>query len=349
MKRNWILAAAMVGALTVAGCGGSSDSSSTGTGTATLYGITDSTVTTLGNYLGVEVEAVDTSVSDEDVQNEIDNLLQANQTTQTLDKTTVEDGDIVDIDFTGYLDGEAFDGGSAEGYTLEIGSGSFIDGFEDGLIGREVGEKVSLNLTFPENYGSSDLAGQDVVFDVTINGIVEYVTPEWNDEFVQSNSSYDNTADYEAAIREELQTSNETNAENTKRSNLIQTIIDSSEFDVADSDLQTLKDSLSENYSYYASLYGMETEDFIESYYGTTLDELALYQLQSVLTVNAITEDAGLSLSDEEYQSGLEELAEQYGYESTDEFVEAYGEENIQASLLYDKTIDYVMENAIEK
>lgn len=136
----------------------------------------------------LKFRAVSVEVTDEEIQAQIDNLLNSYPDVKTVEgKTTIEEGDIVNIDFVGKLDGEPFEGGSSgEGGTnLEIGSGSFIDGFEDGLIGKTTGSTVELPLTFPEEYSlNPDLAGKDVVFEVTIHDIVEYVTPEWNDEFV---------------------------------------------------------------------------------------------------------------------------------------------------------------------
>lgn len=165
-------------------------------------------ITKLGNYKGVEIAKDNVEVSDDEVQSEIDNLLASYPEYQKLDKTTVRGRRLGQYRFVGKKDGEAFEGGSSSegGYDLLIGSGSFIDGFEDGLIGKNVGDSFELPLTFPDTYTPNpDLAGQDVVFDVTINAIEEQVDAEWNDAFVQKNTDYETVDEYVAATKESLQ------------------------------------------------------------------------------------------------------------------------------------------------
>ena len=170
----------------LSGCGSSKSSTSTGNADSAEK------LVKLGDYKNIEVE-VDKSyeISDNSVQETIENyFLTAPIYTENKEKDTVADGDVANIDYEGTKDGEAFDGGSAKGYNLKIGSGTFIDGFESGLIGKKVGETVDLNLTFPEDYGSEDLAGKDVVFKVTINSIQDESYPTYdtlNDEYVKDN------------------------------------------------------------------------------------------------------------------------------------------------------------------
>ena len=250
----------------------------------------------------------------------------------------------------GKLDGEVFEGGTSPegGYDLLIGSGSFIDGFEDGLIGKEVGTSFELPLTFPETYTPNpDLAGQDVVFEVTVNAIEEETTPEWNDEFVQANTEYDSVDAYMEGTRTSLQEQKDSQ----KEYYVMQAIVDDSEFACADSDIQSLVDTKTQQYESYASMYGMELADFLSAV-GVSEDSLkedAQFQVQCALVIDAIAKAENMTISDEEYQTGLEDLAKQYSADSAEAFEEQYGKDEVVNSLLYDKVLDYVAEQAVIK
>ena len=167
----------------------------------------------LGDYKGIEYTREVAEVTDTQIQSQVDSLLSSlTETTEVTDRP-IEEGDTANIDFVGTMNGEEFDGGSGEGFDLEIGSDSFIDGFEDGLIGHSVGEKVSLDLTFPENYQSEDLAGKDVNFAVTINSISVKTTPELTDEVVKENTDYDTVDAYKDSVRKDLEKQAEEDAD----------------------------------------------------------------------------------------------------------------------------------------
>ncbi len=352
MKKRWMTAALVCVLALTGGCGKSKSTDTakteTETGIASLY--PDSKITKLGNYKGVEVAKADLEVTDDEIQTEIDNLLASNPTYTKLDKTVVEDGDWVNIDYVGKLDGEAFEGGTSPegGYDLLIGSGSFIDGFEDGLIGKEVGTSFELPLTFPETYTPNpDLAGQDVVFEVTVNAIEEETTPEWNDEFVQANTEYDSVDAYMEGTRTSLQEQKDSQ----KEYYVMQAIVDDSEFACADSDIQSLVNTKTKQYESYASMYGMELADFLSAV-GVSEDSLkedAQFQVQCALVIDAIAKAENMTISDEEYQTGLEDLAKQYSADSAEDFEEQYGKDEVVNSLLYDKVLDYVAEQAVVK
>lgn len=351
MTKKWIAAALVCALALTGGCGKSKavdSAKETAAGIAGQY--PESKLTKLGNYKGVEISSADVQVTDEEVQNEIDNLLASNPTYQKLDKTTVEDGDWVNIDFVGKKDGEAFEGGSSDegGYDLLIGSGSFIDGFEDGLIGKSVGESLSLPLTFPESYPQNpDLADQEVVFDVTVNAIEEQVTPEWNDEFVQANTEYQTVDEYVEALKASLQEQKDSQ----KSYYVMQAIVNDSEFECADSDVQTVVDAKKQQYETYASYYGMGLEDFLAATNMSedTLKEDAVFQVECTLAIDAVAKAENMTISDEEYQTGLADLAEQYGADSGESFEEQYGKEDVENSLLYDKVLNFLTEQAVVK
>lgn len=363
MKKRTLALLALAGLLVfTAACGGKKDSEKTSEKPAAEEeDIQNSKITKLGTYKGVEVPAASTEVTDEEVQAEIDRLLAAHQEAVPVEgKTVVEEGDTVNIDYVGKRNGEEFQGGNSNGagYNLTIGSHSFIDGFEDGLIGKEVGGTYDLNLTFPEQYPNNpDLAGQAVVFTVEVHNIVKMQNPEWNDDFVKANTEYGTVDAYMEGTRASLKKAKEKNAQDEKEYNVIQAIIDHSEFDCAEEDVASLKDQMKQEYQSYAAGAGMEFADFLMYYMGGMTEEqfdvqvqnLAEFQLKSRLAVEAISEAENLKLTEEEYQKGLASLAADNGYEDGAAMEKEYGRTKIEKSLTYDKTIDFVVGKAVEK
>ncbi len=338
----------------------SGSSVSASTGESIEYNALD--YVTLGEYKGIEVTETVQAVTEGSIKTAIENALEDNKEKKETKKDTVEDGDIVNIDYKGTKDGVAFDGGTAEGYDLTIGSHSFIDGFEDGLIGAKVGKTVKLNLTFPEDYASTDLAGQDVVFEVKVNSIMEEIKPEYNDEFVQNISDFKTTKEYEEYLKETLTTENESEAENTMKTELQNTVKENAEFKgfpegLVESEVQKYKDSMEKQIQ---ASYGMALEDYIKEM-GTTEDEfneeITSYMKENVETemlVKAIAETEGIEVTEDDYQKQLEEDLKSYGNSygfSTTEDVEKYlnengGVEEYKYSMLFNKVWDYVAENA---
>lgn len=364
MKKRWIAALALSGVLALtAACGKGGDAAEEGHTAGEAAGdiaaeYPDSSLTRLGKYEGVEVAAIDTEVTDEEIQAQIDNLLASYPDSVPIEgKTVVEEGDIVNIDYVGRLDGEEFEGGSSggAGFDLEIGSGRFIDGFEDGLIGKEVGTTVDLPLTFPDPYTNPDLAGQDVVFEVTIHAIVEHVTPEWNDEFASEHTGYDTAAAYEESLRESLQQQKEESAVSQRQYEAMQAVIADSEFECSEEELQSLRDSRTQEYETYASYYGLELDDFLlqamqmtREDFDSEVETWADFQLKCTLAVDAIAKAENITVSEEEYETGLQQLADDYGAESPEAFEEEYGRSTVENSLLYDKTVEFVTDRAVE-
>ena len=357
MKNKLVITALLAGMLALTAACGGKDKTAEEAGIAAEF--PNSKVTKLGSYKGVEVPAVSVEVTDEEIQAQIDNLLNSYPDVKTVEgKTTIEEGDIVNIDFVGKLDGEPFEGGSSgEGGTnLEIGSGSFIDGFEDGLIGKTTGSTVELPLTFPEEYSlNPDLAGKDVVFEVTIHDIVEYVTPEWNDEFVQKNTEYASVDAYVEAARELMKKQKEENAKGEEEYSVMEAIIADSEFECDEKELQSLKDTQIQQYETYASYYGVGLDEFLLSAMQLTreafdeqINEMANFQLKCTLIVDAVAREEKLTLTDEEYKEGLESLAGEFNAESPEAFEKQYGRDMVENSLLYDKTVDFLTEHAVE-
>ena len=286
------------------------------------------------DYKGIEVEEVlAAEVTDEDVEDAIQSSLEENATTKEVKDRAVKDGDTANIDYTGKVDGEEFDGGSAEGYDLEVGSGSFIDGFEEQIIGHEIGEKFYINVTFPEDYMSEDVAGKDAVFTVKINSISVQKLPELNDKFVKSVSEESTNVDeYKEEIRNQLTADNEEEAESTFEANVIQAVVDKAEVSGYDEDeLSELKE---QNKAYYeqiiSSFYGMTVEDYLEESGQTEedfekeIEESCKEILKQQMVCEYIAEQEKLTISDEEYQQKLEEMVSEYGYADVDALIADY-------------------------
>ena len=301
---------------------------------------------TLGEYKGLTVEVDPVEVTDEQVMDKI-----ASETKQTLTEGTVEDGDTVNIDYVGKIDGEEFDGGSAEGYDLEIGSCTFIDGFEDGIIGMQVGETKDLELTFPEDYHSEDLAGKDVVFTVTVNSISR--VPELTDEVADSVVEGMTAEAYQESVRQELEDSAKESQKSDAQQKLLQAVYDNATISgYPEENLQYTINRAKNYYEWLASMYGMTLDDYLTNY-GMTQDEF-MEQIQPVaeealgeeMTLLAIAEEENIEVSDEEYQAGLARYAEAQGMDDPSKLEEAYGENYIRNSLLQEKVLNFLYENA---
>ncbi len=369
-RKNFLVLMGMAAMLTFTVCGNSSEASETETETEALseaaedeteaeteeaaeavrptYTASDYVV--LGEYTGLTVQVEVTEVTDEDVLAEAQDMISYSDAVETLTEGTVQEGDTVDISYVGKMDGEEFDGGSGD-YELEIGSGTFIDGFEEGLIGVEVGETVDLELTFPEDY-YEELAGQDVVFTVTVNGIL-YV-PELSDEVVEiaTDGEYTDVDSYLAYIREYLEEDADYYYESDVQEAIYAAVAAGSEITEYPQDLVDYSmDEAISYYEYYAALFSMEYEDFIEAYFGsvetfeTELEEAVKDGVKQELVLMAIAEAEELDLTDEEYEAGLEQYASDYGYDSGEDMEAEYGETEMRRYILLDKVFEFLVEN----
>ena len=317
--------------------------------TAYLSGITAADYVDLpADYaaLTVEVEPV-AEVTDEQVEEMIESQRNAKRELQEVTKRTkVQTGDVVNIDYVGRIDGEEFDGGSAEGYDLEIGSGSFIEGFEDGLIGQKVGDTVTLELTFPEDYGDSTKAGVDAEFEVTINSIQEYVVPKLTDQFVTELGIVDdfgnavNTVDgLRTFVRNYLVESNESQYTQRLEEAIRNALTEKSTFkkDVPEAMVTRMTESITAELTSYASQYGIDLKTLMQLAYGSTeesyeqdIRNMAIESSQKNIILKAIGDKEGLSMSDDDFQAELEVAISNSGYTSAAdvpvEDVESYRE-----------------------
>lgn len=300
----------------------------------------------LGDYKGIELTKSITKVTDDEVTNE----MESKAVELTGSDVTVEDGDTAIIDFVRKLNGVAFDGGTASNYELEIGSGSFIDGFEDGLIGVKKGDTVDLNLTFPESYQSTELAGKDVVFTVTVNGVKR--KPQLNDEWLAANTNYATLAEFAAETKQKLEDAAETTASNTlESSGLDQVISNSTVKKYYKSLIEQGESQYEKRLNAYASAYGKSLSELLaaqgmtESQYQNQKQKQAVSYAQVAMVVYAIAQDAGLSEADAEYQTILNDLANNYNMDAAT-FSSTYGESLVKSSVMSQYAMNYIVSNA---
>ncbi len=317
---------------------------------AYLNGITVSDYVTLGDYKGVKVSVDAAVVTDEYLDSYIDYVLQSNMLTTEVTDRPVQEGDIVNIDYEGKIDGVAFDGGTAEGYDLAIGSGSFIDGFEDGLIGAETGETRDVEVTFPEDYHGTDVAGKDAVFTVTVNSISVETLPELTDEFVQGlGVGAETVEEYRQYAYDLLMEEQQANHDAEAEMAVLETVMNNAKLQDPPEDMTNRYYSrLIDNMNYYASMYGYDLETFL-SLNGTseeTIMESARNAAKQLITMQAIAEAEGMEVTDEELDEEIEANAVSMGYEDADAYREALDAEGYREYMLTEKVLDFLLENA---
>lgn len=284
---------------------------------------------TITSYKGVEVDKIDKpEVSDDDVDAQIQSTM-IDHIADITEQRAAKEGDKAIIDFVGKKDGEAFQGGTSSNYALELGSNTFIDGFEDGIIGHTPGETFDLNLTFPENYQSTDLAGQEVVFTVTLNGFL----PELSDDIVKILADKSETVEeYKKEVKNDLQATKDESYESSLKEAAWNAILDNTEVkEYPEDKVQEYIDMMNEQYETMASYYNMEFEDFLTTYmqmdqdtYDEKVKEAAEKQVKSDLARDLLLDNVKkIDTSDEARQSIYEQYAEYYGYSDVDSFLEA--------------------------
>ena len=308
----------------------------------------------LGEYKDLNVEKEDAEVNEEEIEAEIDKARNQHSQLVSSDKELVEEGDFVIIDFEGKKDGEKFPGGSAEEYSLEIGSNTFIPGFEEQLVGAKVGEELEINVTFPEDYNAKDLAGEEVVFDVEVKEIKEKQLPELNDEFAKEVSDYETFEEYKESVQEKLQKNKEERTEREYENKLIETASENAEVDVPDKMVEEELDKMYQNFAQSVSQQGMEVEDYLD-YMGTDEEgwreqnrEAAENRTRSNLILEAIAEKEGIEISEEEIEEQIEEIAENNDQdpEQIKAFLQMQGQlDGLKDGLKMQKTIEYLKEN----
>jgi len=312
---------------------------------------------TLGKYMGVTVTKIDTSVSDEEVDAELENQRNKNARTVTVTDRPVAEGDTAVIDFEGFVDGVAFEGGKGENHPLEIGSHTFIDTFEDQLVGKNTGDEVEVNVTFPEKYQAADLAGKPATFKVKINEIKAKELPELDDEFAQDAAGVDTLAEYKEEIKKNLTEKKETEAKKTKEDEAIQKIIDKSKMDLPEAMIETQCETMVEEFAQRIAQSGLTMEQYLQ-FSGMTVDQLkdqvrpeATTRIQSSLVLEQIAKEENIEVTDADIDAEVEKMAKAYGMEA-DKLKEYMGDaekESMKKDLAITKAVDLIMDNVKER
>lgn len=313
---------------------------------------------TLGDYKGIEYTKDVQEVTDDDVEQQLNSFVEGLAENEEVKDRAVENEDIVNIDFVGTMNGEEFDGGSATGQDLTIGSNSFIDGFETGLIGHNIGEEVSLDLKFPDPYDNNpDFAGKDVNFKVKINSISVKKTPELTDQLVKDNTDYDTVSAYKDSIRENLRQQNESSAEQKVQSDIFNQIVENSKISgydeeevksLVDKEFDSFKQA-AKNYESYGYSYedvltmqGYKSEDELKE--GMT--EYVKNYLNQKMILFCIAAKEGIKVTDEETEKMVQEYMDQYTIETKEEVYDYFGNDYFEVSILSEKVMDFLKENA---
>lgn len=312
---------------------------------------------TLGDYKGIEVEKAEVTVSDEEVDAEINRERENNARTITVDDRAVVDGDIVNIDFEGFTDGEAFEGGKGEGYDLTIGSHSFIDTFEDQLVGKNIGDEVEVNVTFPEEYHAPDLAGKPALFKVKINGIQTKELPELDDDFAQDVSEFDTMDEYKADVKAKLEEKKTAEANNAKEDAVITKIIENATMEIPDAMIDTQVRQMVNDFAQRLQMQGLSFEQYMQ-FTGATPEQLleqmkpqAIERIQSRLVLEAIVAAENIEATEDEFKAEMEKMASMYQME-VDNLIDSVGEyekKGIMKDIAVTKAVKFVVDAAVEK
>lgn len=312
---------------------------------------------TLGEYKGIEVDKADTSVSDEDVEAEIKKTLEQNARTIDVEDRPVADGDTAVIDFTGYVDDEEFEGGSGKDFSLVIGSHSFIDTFEEQLIGKNIGDEVDVNVTFPENYQADHLAGKPALFKVKINAIKGKEYPELNDDLVQDISEFENVADYKADVRKQLEESKEKHARRVKEDAVVDKVIENATVELPDPMVDTQARRMVDELARNIQRQGLSMEMYLQ-YTGMNMDKLleqarpqAIKNIKTRLAMEAVAKAENITISDEELDAEFEKMANAYkmDVEEIKKMMDERAKKELTLDLSVQKAITLVADAAVEK
>ncbi|MCR5784607.1 MAG: trigger factor [Eubacterium sp.] len=311
----------------------------------------------LGKYMGVTVTRIDVNVTDEDVNEALETERNNNSRLVAVEDRPAADGDTVILDFDGYVDGEQFEGGKAEGYTLVLGSGSFIPGFEDQLIGHNVEEDIDVNVTFPKNYQQTELAGKDALFKCKLHEIKVKELPELDDEFAQDVSEFDTLEEYKNKLREDLTKKKEDDARYTKQEEALKKIIDKSEMDIPDAMVKSQVDNLLGDMANNLAQQGIS----MDMYYQITntseetlreqYKEHALSQIQNTLVLEAVAKEENIEVTDADVDEELKNMAAQYGMDEKTllEIAKPEDRESLRRDKMIQKAAELIVDNVKER
>lgn len=309
----------------------------------------------LGQYKGIEVEKTVISVTDEEIDGEIKKAQEQNAREVVADRSA-ESGDTVIIDYEGSVDGVPFEGGTAENHSLVLGSNSFIPGFEEQLIGAKAEDDVEVNVTFPEEYQSKELAGQAAVFKCRVHEVKTKEYPEVDDEFAQDVSEFDTLDEYKDSIKQELMSKKETDAKNEKQQKVVDAIIEKAEMEIPDPMIDTQAEQMADDYAQRLSYQGLSMDQYYQftgmnaETFKEQLRPQALKNIQSRLVLEAVIAAEGIEASDEELASEINKMAESYKMEveKLEEYLSDTERDNMKKDIAAQKALEFVIDAAVE-
>lgn len=313
---------------------------------------------TLGKYKGVKVERPDTAVTDEEVAAEIDREREKSARTVDVSDRGVQKGDVVTLDFEGFVDGAAFEGGKGKDYPLTIGSGAFIPGFEEALIGAQTGKQTQVNVTFPENYQAVELAGKAAVFECTVTRIQEKQLPELDDEFVEEVSDESDTVEeYREEVRKKLSARKEAGWKQAKEDAVIEAVIADAKMDIPAAMVETQQRQIARDYGERLKSQGLSMEQYMKLT-GMTVENLleqvkpqAMSRIQSRLVLEAVAAAEKIEISEEEMEEQVRSMSEVYGVDIDEarKYIGGKGAQQLKEDLRVRKALDFLVENAKEE
>ena len=311
---------------------------------------------TLGDYKGLEVAKADVEVSEEELSAELEKEREKNARTISVEDRAVENGDMIMLDFEGFVNGVAFDGGKGENHPLTIGSNSFIPGFEDQLVGAKIGEDVEVNVTFPEEYQAPELAGCAAVFKCKVNEIKVKELPELDDDFAQDVSKFDTLAEYKEDVKAKLAASKADAAKRAKEDAVIEKIIENAQMDIPEAMIDTQARQLVDEFAQRIQAQGLSFEQYLQ-FTGMTIDTAleqmkpnAVKRIQSRLVLEAVVKAENIEVSEDDVKAEIAKMAETYKMDA-DKLAEIMGEEEkkqIQIDMAIEKAVELVTEAAKE-
>lgn len=312
---------------------------------------------TLGKYKGVEVEKSDAAVTDEEIDAAIERERENNARTVFVDDRAVQDGDMTVLDFEGFVDGVAFEGGKGENYPLTIGSNTFIPGFEEQLIGAEIDKEVEVNVTFPEDYQAAELAGKPAVFKCTIKEIKEKELPDLDDEFASEVSEFETLAEYREDVRKNLEEKKAEEARNEKEDKVVEAIIADAKMDIPEAMLETQQRQMADDFAQRIQMQGISIDQYFQ-FTGLTraafLEQLkpqAEKRIQTRLVLEAVAKAENIEAGDAEYDEEIKKMADAYQMDIAEinDMIGTFEQKSIREDICIRKAADFVVENAVEK
>lgn len=311
----------------------------------------------LGKYKGVKVEAADVAVTDEEVDAAIQRERENNARNIEVTDRPVNDGDITTLDFEGFVDGVAFEGGKGEDYPLTIGSGAFIPGFEEQLVGAEIGKEVEVNVTFPEDYQAEDLKGKAAVFKCTIKEIKEKELPELDDEFASEVSEFETLDEYKKDVKEKLTQKKEKDAKDAKEAAVIEAIVADSDMEIPEAMITTQQRQMIDEFAQRMQMQGLSMEQYFQ-FTGATMDKMmeqvrpqAETRIKSRLVLEAVAAAEGITATDEDFEEEIKAMAEAYQMEvdKVKELLPEKSAEGIREDIAVKKAAEFVVNSAKSK